>query len=317
MIDLRALDGKTALVTGASGFIGSALSRRLQQHGVTVHGISRQPPERHRQDIRWWQSNLLSLDDVRKIARAVQPDFIFDLASYVVGSRSVELVLPTMQANLLSAVNLLIAATESGCRRIVLSGSMEEPQPEKCWVVPCSPYAAAKFAASTYGRMFHSLYKIPVATLRLFMVYGPGQQDLKKLIPYVILSLLEGRAPELSSGVRRVDWIYIDDIVDGYLAAAVAKGAEGSTIDLGSGELISVRGIVERLVEMVDPAGAKPRFGAIPDRPMEQESRADLTNARALLGWQPQTTLDIGLQRTVDWYRAWYNAGGIVQTLPS
>jgi nucleoside-diphosphate-sugar epimerase len=193
---------------------------------------------------------------------------------------------------------------------------MEEPQPDGNWPVPCSPYAAAKFAASAYGRMFHSLYRTPVATLRLFMVYGPGQQDVKKLVPYVTLSLLEGRAPELSSGVRRVDWIYVDDVVDGYLAAALSPAVDGCTIDLGSGELVSVRSVVERLTTIVGTPGVVPVFGAVSDRPMEQERCAVLAEARAVLGWSPRTPLDDGLRRTVDWYRAWRGASGATGQLP-
>jgi nucleoside-diphosphate-sugar epimerase len=207
-------------------------------------------------------------------------------------------------------VNVLSAATQVGCERLVLTGSMDEPQPDGNWPIPCSPYAAAKFAASAYGRMFHSLYRTPVVMLRLFMVYGPAQQDLKKLVPYVTLSLLDGHAPQLSSGVRRVDWIYIDDVVDGYVAAALSPAVDGSTIDLGSGELESVRSIVERLTAIVGTPGVVPVFGAVSDRPMEQERSANLALARTALGWGPRTELDDGLRRTVDWYRAWRGASG-------
>ena len=90
--------------------------------------------------------------------------------------------------------------------------------------------------------MFHALYHTPVTILRLFMVYGPGQQDLSKLVPYVTLSLLKGEMPRVSSGMREVDWIYVDDVAAGYLAAATATGVEGSTmcpavirVDTGTG----------------------------------------------------------------------------------
>jgi nucleoside-diphosphate-sugar epimerase len=302
--------GRTALVTGASGFIGTALCARLQSVGAKVHGISRRHLPSGAQGMQWWQSDLVDAGDVRRIVEAVRPDFIFHLASHVAGSRALELVLPTLQGNFLAAVNVLSAATQVGCERLVLTGSMDEPQPDGNWPIPCSPYAAAKFAASAYGRMFHSLYRTPVVMLRLFMVYGPAQQDLKKLVPYVTLSLLDGHAPQLSSGVRRVDWIYIDDVVDGYVAAALSPAVDGSTIDLGSGELESVRSIVERLTAIVGTPGVVPVFGAVSDRPMEQERSANLALARTALGWGPRTELDDGLRRTVDWYRAWRGASG-------
>ena len=227
MNDAKKLAGHVALVTGAAGFIGSALCRGLTQAGMEVHGVSRTERVVTDSCARWHSNRLDDIEAVRALFKAARPDYVFHLASHVAGSRAIELVLPTFSANLTSTVNLLTAATELGCERILLTGSLEEPEPGPDHAVPSSPYAAAKFAASAYGRMFHALYNTPVAILRLFMVYGPGQQDLRKLVPYVTLSLLKGQTPELSSGVRKVDWIYVDDVVAGYLAAATAKGVEG------------------------------------------------------------------------------------------
>jgi nucleoside-diphosphate-sugar epimerase len=239
---------------------------------------------------------------VRALFKAARPDYVFHLASHVAGSRAIELVLPTFSANLASTVNLLTAATELGCERILLTGSLEEPEPGPDHAVPSSPYAAAKFAASAYGRMFHALYETPVAILRLFMVYGPGQQDLRKLVPYVTLSLLKGQTPELSSGARKVDWIYVEDVAAGYLAAAAAKGVEGSTIDLGSGRLDTVRTVAEELAGLID-SRIQPLFGSIPERALEQTRMADVERSFRLLDWRAQVSLRDGLARTAEWYR--------------
>ena len=150
--------------------------------------------------------------------------------------------------------------------------------------------------------MFHALYQLPVVILRLFMVYGPEQQDLRKLIPYVTLCLLRGEAPELTSGQREVDWIYVDDVVDGLIAAAEASNVEGKTIDIGSGELVSVRNVVEDLTRLVNPK-IDPFFGALAERPLEQVRKADVAATLAQTGWKPKTSLREGLQNTVSWYR--------------
>jgi hypothetical protein len=121
-----------------------------------------------------------------------------------------------------AAANVLVAATEGGVRRLLLAGSLEEPDPHESWPVPASPYAAAKLGAGAVARMCHALYGTPVVWLRLFMVYGPAQPDVRKLIPHVTLSLLRGEAPRLSNGKRLVDWIYVDDVVR-RSAAAVAE----------------------------------------------------------------------------------------------
>jgi nucleoside-diphosphate-sugar epimerase len=269
---------------------------------MEVHGVSRTERAATDSCARWHSNRLDDIEAVRALFKAARPDFVFHLASHVAGSRAIELVLPTFSANLTSTVNLLTAATELGCERIMLTGSLEEPEPGPDHAVPSSPYAAAKFAASAYGRMFHALYKTPVAILRLFMVYGPGQQDLRKLVPYVTLSLLKGQTPELSSGMRNVDWIYVDDVVAGYLAAATAKGVEGGTIDLGSGRLDTVRTVVEELVGLINPR-IQPLFGSIPERALEQTRTADAASSFRRIGWRTQISLRDGLARTAEWYR--------------
>jgi nucleoside-diphosphate-sugar epimerase len=150
--------------------------------------------------------------------------------------------------------------------------------------------------------MFNALYKTPVVTARLFMVYGPGQNDYKKLIPYVTRSLLRDDVPRLMSGTREIDWIYVDDVIDAYLALAEAPGIEGCTIDVGSGKLTSVRDVVTKIVDILSPE-VQPDFGSINDRPMERVRVADVQSALEITGWKPRTTLSEGLAKTVDWYR--------------
>jgi nucleoside-diphosphate-sugar epimerase len=133
------------------------------------------------------------------------------------------------------------------------------------------------------------------------MVYGPRQAPAK-LIPSVIKSLLCETAPKVTSGKRKADWIYVNDVIDGFVLAATTKGIEGSTIDLGSGCLVSVREIVEKVVAIIGSA-RPPVFGAFPDRPAENEVIADTECASTRLGWVAKTSLDEGLRRTVQWYR--------------
>jgi nucleoside-diphosphate-sugar epimerase len=295
------LRGQKALVTGGSGFIGSHLCARLSQMGAEVHAVSRLKRSDEASDIKWWQGDLSDTAIVHKLLRTIQPEIVFHLASEVTGARGPEFVLPTFRSNLISTLNILTAAKEVGCRRIIVTGSLEEPDSVGRENIPCSPYAAAKWAAGAYARMFHALYQLPVVILRVFMVYGPAQRDIKKLVPYVILSLLRGEKPKLSNGQRPIDWIFVSDVVEAFIAAAKKPGIDGYTIDVGSGELVTIRAVVEQLVRLIDPR-IEPLFGALESRPFEQVRVADSATSYTTLGWKVVTPLESGLQRTVEWY---------------
>jgi UDP-glucose 4-epimerase len=297
------LSNQKVMVTGASGFIGYHLCQRLEACGAKVHAVSRRPPQSSQPEgLQWLAADVCSIDAVRDLFRSIRPDVIYHLASHVMGAPGLEHVLPTFYGNLQSSVNLLTAAAETGCRRLVLTGSLAEPDLSKGEEFPSAPYAAAKWASSAYGRMFHALYKVPVVLARVFMVYGPAQKDLSKLIPYATLSLLQKKSPKISSGDRLIDWIYVSDVVDGFIRLAEASNVEGSTIELGSGKLISIREIVGQLADVVD-SGTAATFGALPDRPLEPVRIANIGRSFEQTGWKPMTPLAVGLKTTVDWYR--------------
>jgi UDP-glucose 4-epimerase len=301
--------GQTVLVTGASGFIGAHLCQALVKQGAAVHGVSRMVQPSRSATLQWWQGDLEDSATVQALLQDVKPHIVYHLASHVTGSRAIEQVLPTLHSNLVSTVNLLIASHAVGCQRIVLAGSLEEPDLDQPGAIASSPYAAAKWASSQYAQMCHALYQLPVAIARIFMVYGPAQNS-RFLIPYVINSLLSGESPKVSSGTRPVDWIHVDDLVMGLLAMAHAPDINGCTIDLGSGTLTTVRAVIEQLDHCVNHA-VHPEFGAIADRPQEQIRVANTAAAFAQLGWQPRITLESGLKSTVAWHKSQFTPVGI------
>jgi len=296
------LDGQRIVVTGANGFIGAHLCRRLSGQGAEVHGVYRMQRPANLALHTWWQADLSVLSEVKQIVAQANPDVIFHLAGHVKGAPDLENVLPTFHSNLQSTVNILTVAAQSNCRRLVLIGSLAEPDFENGEKFPSAPYAAAKWASSGYARMFHALYRLPVVIARVFMVYGPAQVDLTKLIPYATLAMLQGKRPKISSGGRLVDWIYVSDVVDGFVAMAEAAGVEGSTLDLGSGSLVSIRDLLGQLAALIG-GGARVDFGALPDRPLEPLRIAKPGDTFARIGWKPEVSLQEGLRRTVDWYR--------------
>lgn len=304
MNDSDRLVGQRVLVTGASGFIGGHLVKALKSRGAEVYGVSRSDRRGSPGPTQWLQANVEVLEDVERLWDTGRPDVVYHLSGTVNGAPDLDLLLPTYHGLLTSTVNLLHVATARGCRRLVLAASLEDADPRLGTHTPASPYAAAKTAMLEYARMCHERFGTPVVALRTFMAYGPGQPSWK-LIPATLRALLDGRNPELSSGQRELDWLYIADVVEAFLRAAHVPDIEGATLDVGSGRLISIRRLVEKLVGLVNP-GIQPRFGMLPDRPERAARAADTAAIFERLGWRARTTLDEGLQRTVDAWRGSY-----------
>jgi UDP-glucose 4-epimerase len=297
------LAGRRVLVTGATGFIGSRLIDRLGHAGAQVHAVSRTTQPEDGRGIRWRRTDLEDLEAVAGLFASIEPEVVFHLGGNVTGRPSPELVVPTLMANLVGTVSVLEAGRRVGCDRVLVPVSSTEPELGPDEAPPRSPYAASKWASWGYTRMFHSLWDVPAVLLRVTMVYGPGQSDPRKLIPSVVASLLEGATPRLTSGRDRYDWVYIDDVADAMLLAAAAPNVVGETVEIGSGDLVSVRELVERLGAIVDP-GVEPRFGEMPDRPSPPARVADAAKTQRVLGWRAATGLDKGLEQTVAWFRS-------------
>lgn len=292
------------LVTGASGFIGGVLAARLAGRGDVVHAVSRRAVEADGV-LTWHRADLGDRDDVRRLLDEVEPEGIVHLAGFVSGGRGPETSHEAWRVTLGSTVHLLELIAErlpgSAIRRLVVAGSLEEPLPGAA-EPPASPYAVAKEAARSWARLAFTHWGVPVVWARLFMVYGPGQRDWKKVVPATCQALLAGRAPRASSGRRPVDWIHVDDVVAGLMTCLDRAGIEGSEPELGSGRLVTVREVVEYLHALV-PGAPSPLFGALPDRAHEVVRAARFEPTRTLLDWAPTIGLEAGLAATLEWVR--------------
>jgi nucleoside-diphosphate-sugar epimerase len=292
---------RRCLVTGGGGFIGHALCAQLLQRGASVYACGRSAP--NVAGVTGSLScNVADLERTREVFADVRPEVVFHCASKVTGSRDPDVVMPTLYDNLVGTVNVLQAATEQRNVRVVCLGSLQEPDDTIRGIAP-SPYAAAKFSAGVYLRMFAGLYSLPANIARPFMVYGPGQLDYTKLVPHVLKSLLSDAPARMSSGLQQFDWVYVDDVVDALIATAARDELCGETIDIGSGALTSVRDIAKGIGRRLRREQLL-EFGVIPDRRLEPTRAADLDRTSRLIGWQPRVGLDEGLDRTVAWYRA-------------
>jgi UDP-glucose 4-epimerase len=268
--------------------------------GARVEAISRSPVEACPNSVRWRQCDLLDLEAVTQLLDETSPDFIFHLSGHVSASPQIENVLPVFHSLLTSTVNLLTLLADRHRTRLVITGSLTEPYQARADYTPSSPYAAAKWSATGFARMFHALYGVPVVIARPYMVYGPRQKE-SKVVPHTITSLVQGIPPRLTSGTWVADWIYISDIVEGLILAATVEGVEGCTFDLGSGETTSIKDVVHRIAGIMH-SNLRPAFGALPDRPFVDARPADVEHSLAKLGWRAKVSLDDGLAATVSWF---------------
>src|SRR4030042_3282635 len=127
MPDQANIAKKRVLVTGASGFIGARLCGKLKALGAEIHGISRAEGPAVTNDMTWWTSSLQEEADVHGLLKSIKPDIVYHLSGCVTGSRDHAIVLPTFRSNIASTVNLLAALERTGCEKVILAGSMEEP----------------------------------------------------------------------------------------------------------------------------------------------------------------------------------------------
>jgi UDP-glucose 4-epimerase len=288
------------LVTGGRGFIGRHLIRRLVASGADVHATSRTQPHEQR-GVRWWCVDLADAKATRIVVQQVRPDVVIHLASRAEGARSLSLVVPMLNDNVVSAVNVMGAAADVPDCRVVLAGSLEEHSDLEPGSGARSPYSASKIAATTYATLFRDIARLPVVVLRLAMVYGPDDPHTTRLVPHVVDSFLRGAAPALSSGTRLIDWVYVDDVVEALLAAAVEPAALGRVLDIGTGDLASIRDAVS-LIAAVTGTNVAPKFGQLPDRPGDRDLVADPEPALRYLGWSARTSMRVGIERTVEWH---------------
>lgn len=295
--------GKRVLVTGATGFIGRYLCNALVNLGAIVIALSRSARANDfSEQVTVRSVDLRNQKSTELAIRAIRPQIVFHLAGLVDTKQDLNLVIPTFKNNLAGSIHLFLALAQTDCERIVVTGSSEEPDVSRFGSSPNSPYSAAKDALTSYARMFHNVFSLPVVVARPYMSYGPHQRT-HKIIPYTITSLLRGVSPRISSGRRICDLIYIQDLIMGLLLTGFKPGMVGEVVDLGTGIGTTIYDTVQLITEIIGtPLSAA--FGSIPDRLYEYPQIADIAKTTDLLEFRPNWSLQEGLEVTIEWYRS-------------
>lgn len=305
--DLRNLRGARVVVTGATGFIGRHLCPELQAHGATLVLFSRDRHAAHSALFPNARTVRVDLRDREAICSAlgnVKPDVVFHLAGFVSGDRSVKAMARAFDGNVLPTASLLLSCAEKAPdTRVITTTSLDTSNPAREASRTGSAYGVSKLMVELLSGGLSRMHGLPFISARVGMAYGPNDPNQRRLVPAVIESLLRGESPRLGSGHRRCDWVYVDDVVTGLMAIAGLRSLPVPALDLGTGELCSVREVAETIRHILGTPLAIHYDPAL-DRPNEQERGADIHHTRRLLGFHAHTELHAGLCRTVAWHRS-------------
>lgn len=309
---------KAVLVTGAGGFIGSHLAEQLVELGAETKAFVRYNsrndwgmlellPKEKLDEIEVIMGDLKDADAVRHAVEEV--DIIFHLGSLIAIPYSYIHPRETIETNVLGTLNVLTAAKENGVEKLVHTSTSEVygtaryvPIDEKHPLQGQSPYSASKIGADKIAESFYRSFNLSVAIIRPFNTYGP-RQSARAVIPTIITQVLTNEKMFLGSLYPTRDYTYVKDVVEGFIKVAESPKSVGDVINIGSNFEISIGDLVNKIISLVgknaeiitDPARVRPQDSEV------ERLWCDNTKAKKLLGWEPKTSLDEGLKKTIEW----------------
>lgn len=305
---------RRSIITGATGFVGANLARRLLTEGHEVHLLVRPSYNPWRileieKDVALHVVDLEDRDAVERVVGGIRAETIFHLAAY--GAYSWQSDVQRMIAtNITGTVNLLDACLKAGFEAFVNTGTSSEygfkshPPSEAQALEPNSSYAVTKASATLFCRLAAETHRANLTTLRLYSVYGPYEEPAR-LMPALIVRGLEGALPPLVNPDSAHDFVYVDDVCDAYLLAAERKTSERGTIyNVGTGRQTELREAVE-LARKVMNIEEEPRWNSMPPRAWDTSCwQANNEKIQRELGWQARYDFERGFVRMLEWFQS-------------
>ena len=302
---------KRTFVTGAGGFVGANLARRLLRDGNEVHVLLREPNawrlEEVAKDLHIHLGDLRNAEQLTRTIEAVRPEWIFHLAAY--GAYSWQTELSTMiETNITGTMNLLNACLTIGFAAFVNAGSSSEyglkdhAPLETEFLEPNSNYAVTKASATLFCRSVAKPRHASVRTLRLYSGFGPYEEP-RRLIPSLIVHGLKGELPKLASPDVARDYVYIDDVVEAFVQRRRSECRNSGVYNLGTAKQTSLREVVD-VARQIMKIAANPVWSSMPNRQWDTDRWvAENTKIQRELQWRPRISFEEGLRKTIDWFR--------------
>jgi nucleoside-diphosphate-sugar epimerase len=295
------------LVIGGTGFIGHHLLKASLQKGWLVSSVSLNPPTKERfvDGVRYFH---FDLTDRLLVKESLSEDFdyVVNLGGYINHHLFRDGGRDLIEMHFTALQNLLEVLPRRKLKRFVQIGSSDEygnapaPQQEDLREQPISPYSLGKVAATHFLQMLYRTEDFPAVTLRLFLTYGPGQNSAR-FLPQIIRGCLDDKVFPTSSGEQLRDYCFVEDTVQAILQALVVSEAVGEVINVSSGEPVSIKTMIDKVCKYT--GAGKPQYGEVPYREGENMALyANIEKAKNLLQWEPATSLDEGLQKTINWF---------------
>ncbi len=305
---------KRVILTGATGFVGTNLARRLLREGHELHLLVRKNHQAWRiaavrPKATLHELELGNADRLERVVRRIQPHWIFHLATYGAypSQKDAHRMIKT---NIVETVHLVEACLKTGFESFVNFGSSSEygfkdhAPSEREWIEPNSFYAVTKASATLFCRYAARSRHARLVTLRLYSVYGPWEEPTR-LIPTLIIRGLNVELPPLVDPNVARDYVYVDDVIEACLRAASATDHEpGAVYNVGTGIQTSIRSVVET-ARRIMRIRALPAWGSMQKREWDTAVWvADIRSIRERLGWRPRRTFRDGFRETLAWFRS-------------